>query len=424
MSTPEKDPEVAAAELEQAKAEAKSATTKARKEEREEREAAEPEAKAVRDAERRQKVAEAQKSASAAKRDEIAALIPDFKDVERGSLEDKSEKPLFSAALGQRALASAAAKLATHARGVLNTQDRWRLLVTSDADLATSDATYHDVAAGLEQLKEAAQEALREPDTADEPLEELDETKLSKLLMFAPVVAPVASAVAAAVPTLLGVFSAHRTLKSGDIQATDLAAAAAVAGALVDPDDAGAIRHDSFRLLPTDGVHREHADLVTLRRRLAALKLTLEQTKARTPASDDQTLGRIAARLALVESVSTAIDTFNASITAVPQGAARSPLGLAAAREELHPDDKDVAHAFTHALLVKADGGSVHQTIDDKPFLIDDKLSIIAAASITWMLIDARTSEVVGAGTAAGTATAHGTIGDRFDITLDDELGG
>lgn len=420
MSTPEpKDPEVVKAEAEKVKAEAESAKIKVRKEEREEREAAESGAKALRDAERRQKIAEAEKATTAATRDQIAALIPDFKDVDRGKLEDKSEKPMFEAALAQRALASAASAIADKARDELKGTGSWRLLITSDTGLAVSDATYHDVVAGLDELTQAAEGALHEPEAKDQATDHPGE--LLGMLAFAPAAAPVVSAVAAAVPALLGVFSAQRTLRSTDVQKNDLAGAAAVAGFLTTEGDDGTVVHDDFRLLPTDGVHRKHAALVRLRRRLTALKLTLEAEKARTSADDDKAHTRIAVRLGLTEGVSSAIDTFNASLVTVPQDATRSPLGVAATREQLHAGGENDPDAFTHVLLIKSEGGGVYQTIDDKPFLMDDKVSIIATVSVTWILIGAGTSEVVGAGTVGGTATAHGNIGDRFHVAFDDQ---
>ena len=47
-------------------------------------------------------------------------------------------------------------------------------------------------------------------------------------------------------------------------------------------------------------------------------------------------------------------------------------------------------------------------------------MSIVASASLTWLLIATETSEVVGGGILGGTATAHGKIGQRLKITLDD----
>lgn len=400
------DAEKLAAEREKLQAEADSAKTKALKEAREEREAAEPSAAAEREALRRQKVAEAEKAVATAQREQMAALVPDFKDVERGTVENKSEKPMFEAVLGQRALSNAARNVATVVRTCLDPAEGKRVLVTDDAELTVSDATYQDVHASLDQLTEAAQEALGESEGGAEATAEGEG--------FAPPLAAM-SAVAGAIPALLGVFSARRTLTSGEVVKDDLAAAAAVAGVILAIDGtAPALVHDDFRLLATDGVTAtKHAALVTLRRRLGMLQVELEGQQAETPASDKAALKMLSVRLGRITTACSAIDQFTAAAVAVPQGANRSPLSIAAARDQLH-----TGH-FSHVLLVKAAGGSVHQTLDDKPFMFKDRVSILAAASITWMLIEASTNSIMAADTAGGTATAHGKVGDRLQITIE-----
>lgn len=427
MSTPEpKDPDIARAAVDKAKAEAESAKIKARTEERLEQEAAEPSAKAVRDAERGQKIAEAEKDRAAAQREQITALVPSFKDVGRGDLEDKSEQPMFEAALAQRALARAASNVAAEVETKL--PDDWRVLITSDSELVTSDGTYHEVVAALRQLTLAAEEVLRNPDPVapNDAEADLNETEagLHALLAFAPVLVPAVSALAGMLPALLGVFSAHRTLKSAEVGKNDLAASASVAAALTGIAG-GEVALDNFRLLPTDGVHRMHAKLVTLRRQLTVLKLRLEneQSSANQPlaAESDQETKHRMVRLGLVDSVASAIDTFNVSLVAMPTGGTRSPLSVAATREQLHTEiGVTSANIFTHVLLVKSEGGSVHQTIDDKPFMMSDKLSIVASASLTWLLLATDTNAIVGAGTAGGIATAYGAIGDRLQLGFDE----
>lgn len=396
-------------EREKLQAEALSATTRAAKEAREEREAAEPSATAEREALRRQKIAEAEKAVATAQREQMAALVPDFKDVGRGTLENKSEKPMFEAVLGQRALSNAALDVATVVRTCLDPAQGKRVLVTDDAELTVSDATYQDIHASLKQLTEAAQEALAEPEAAAGGGEATPEGE-----GFAPPLAAM-SAVAGAIPALLGVFSARRTLMGNELAKDDLAASAAVVGAILAIEGtAPALVHDHVRLLDEEGdTAKKHGALVALRRRLGTLQMGLEAEKGETPASDKAALKMLSVRLGRITTACSAIDQFTASAVAIPEGANRSPLSIAATRDELH-----TGH-FSHILLVKAAGGSVHQTIDDKPFLAKDKVSILAAASITLMLIDASTNSIVAADTAGGTATAHGKIGDRLQITVE-----
>lgn len=403
------DPAALAAEQEKLQAEADSLKTKALKEAREEREASELGATALREAERRQKVAEAEKAVAAAKREQVTALIPDFKDVGRGTLEDKSDKPMFEVALAQRALADAASKAATVVRMCLDPPEGKCVLVTSDAELSASDATYQDVVVGLSQLTAACEEALAEPGT--DPLTDDTGTGI-EVETFVPL-APMLSAVASAIPALLGVFSARRTLKGSDVAKNDLAAAAALAGAIrAKEGQAPSLVHDDVRVLPAGGVYSKHATLVTLRRRLTTLKLELEAQRAQVPEGDKASLSRVVLRLARVDTVSSAIDQFNTSLVMVPEGATRSSLSAAASREQLHDG------TFTHVLVVKSEGGSVHQSIDDKPFMFGDKVSIAAAASITWILVEVATNHILGADAAGGTATAHGKIGDQLEISI------
>jgi hypothetical protein len=72
-------------------------------------------------------------------------------------------------------------------------------------------------------------------------------------------------------------------------------------------------------------------------------------------------------------------------------------------------------------LLIRSEGGGANQTIDDKAFLMSDKVSIVATASITWILISTSNSGIVDAGTTGGTATAHGDIGNTLKVTFDDD---
>jgi len=145
------------------------------------------------------------------------------------------------------------------------------------------------------------------------------------------------------------------------------------------------------------------------------VKLPLAHAKETAEAD---TADHVAGVLALLESVTTAIDAFSASLIAVADGATRSPLAIAATREQLHPDAPD---AFTHALLVRSESGGASQTIDDKAFWMSDKVSIVATASITWFLLKTSDSSIVDSGIAGDTATAHGEIGDTLRVTFDDD---
>jgi hypothetical protein len=441
----------AVADAAKAAADARSAEAKAVKDERDAAETGSAAAQLERAAKARQATAEADKAAAAAQRDQIAAFIPDFSKVERGNLDLKGEKPLFAEPLAQRALDSAATSLAAAASRVLD-KGQWRILVTSDAELATSHAAYLDVVTGLDQLTAAA----------DKLLGELSDTST---LEFAPL-GPALSALAGALPGLLSLFAAHRTVTSAAVSIDDLAAAAATAGAFTRLKDAGAVVHDDVRLLSTGGVHRRLATLsdrgqqlvgqrIALEAAVASAQARLELARAKvddalkalekTTADEEpakrkaldqarealgpleQELSAATVKLGLVQSVKSAIDAFITSLTAVGAGT-RSPLTLAAMRERLH-DVEDPAAAegdapaddgrFTHVLLVKGNGGAAMQLVEDKPLWSDDTFAVVATAGITYMLIETGESRVLAAGNVGGSVEAHGTLGERIDVQVD-----
>lgn len=369
-----------------------------------------------READSRKAIAEAQKATAAAQLEQVAALIPDLSKVERGTLELKGEQALFSAALGRGAL----------------------------------DAAYLDVATGVGQLLGAAGALL----------DDLSEARARERgAGFA--AGPVLAAVAQAIPGPLSLFSAHRTMTSASVTSDDLSAAAAAAGALRSAVGDAVLVHDDFRLLSHGALHNKLGDLAGKRQQLSARKMALEDEKARTGAQLSETRGSVEdvksalaeaegdvaarlqdqlvaerkevanyeerlskaeVRLGLIDSVSAAIDTFVASLTAAPEGANRSPLALAVMRER-HQAGGDAAggrdeEALTHVLLVKGGIGSVEQTVDDKPFLFKDRFSAVATATITYMLLDTARNAIVAAGNPSGSTAAQGKIGGEFEVTV------
>jgi hypothetical protein len=439
----------AQADADKAAADVRSARAKADKDERDAAWSDTAQAKKQREAESRKATAEAEKSTAAADRDRVAALIPDFSKVERGSLELKGDQPLFASPLANRALDEGAETLVTEALEVLPQGGKWRVLVTSDAELATSHAAYIDVVTGLDQLFETAEDLIDKISRAD-------------TLEFLPVV-PAIAALAGAVPGLLSLFSAHRTVTTAPVTVGDLAAAAATAGALKRAEPGGTVVHDDFRVLETSRVHQKLAALSKKREELVGHRIALESEKTAKSteleaahanikeitaqlqaapadaqpalraklketqdeaASLEQAISAATVKLGLIESVQSAIDAFVASLTAVPEGGKRSPLAQAAMREHLHdvadstkPTDKDPG-AFTHVLLVKGNGGSAVQTVEDRPLWWKDKFAVIATASITYMLLETAGSSILAAGNLGGSATGFGSIGDQFELEV------
>ncbi|HEY0640255.1 MAG TPA: hypothetical protein VGD67_21710, partial [Pseudonocardiaceae bacterium] len=119
-------------------------TTKADDPEQRARAAAEYEADApLREAKRRQAIAEANRAALAA---EIGPYVPDLSKVQAGSLTIEGDEAVAAAAVLGHALRTAAAQVAVPA-AVLGVEDT--VLVTTDPDLAGSDAVHGHVARRL-----------------------------------------------------------------------------------------------------------------------------------------------------------------------------------------------------------------------------------------------------------------------------------
>lgn len=347
--------------------------------------------------------AEAQAAVADAQQRAVAAYVPDLSRVSRGSLELKGDAPLFMNGVTQRALDVAATRLVEQlgTDGIAGTA---RLLITSDAELAASDAAYADVVTGMDELVAAADALLAAPDEAPADVR-------ASAAMLVPALGAVGQVAAAALPGVLSLLSAHRTVTTASARTSDLAAAASVAGELRRRHSEMTVVHDDIRLVPRGDVYQRLRDVGDRRRRLVARRVNLTATG---PAADDKYLqALLAAADALVE----AIDRFTSAARTIPQGATRAPLTLAALHEQLHGDPAN-ATTFTHVLFVQGTDGSVQQVTDDRPLWFKDRFEVVGSAGITYLLIDVPTSHVLSAGTAAGTATIHGRIGDSLTFEV------
>lgn len=371
-----------------AKADADAAEAAAAAAKRQEAEASSPAALARR-------AAVADKDAVAARRDQLAALVPDLSSVSRGDLTlAQGGQPAGGTAVGGRALHDAASAVAAAVVGRIDTDGS--VLVTSDDELAASDAAYHDVMLALEHLIRLAEDVLASTPAEVPPVAATPESLE---------VAAAAAAVGKAVPGVLSLLSAHRTVTTGTLDVDDLAASAAIAGALKSASANSKVFHDSVRLVAQNG--GVYDALEALRRRRADLVRRRVELEARTPAQD---VDELAQSIALVRSVSDSIDAFVTMLTTVPDGTTRSPLTAAALRQGLHDG------TFGFVLLVKAQSASGMQLVNDKPLWMKDTFSVIAAASITWLLLDARDGGVVDGGVTTGTTQLNGKIGRSLEF--------
>jgi hypothetical protein len=450
---------VASLELEQAKAaiELKTAEAAVEKERRERVEAESPLASAKREAEDQKAIDEAQLGSAESRQKQVSALIPDLSKVTPDKLEVKGETPLFGPSLAQRATTAAAARVALRVGETLGSgQGSARILVTSDAQLAASDAIYVEVLSGLDELITAAGKVIGE---VEPPAVEAAPPDSGHQDFFAAGVAgvavPVVKALAAALPGAISLLTAHHTLSTSPVTADSFAAAAVVAGELSQRTPKPAVFHDDFRLLPEGGaVLQKLSTLADERQKLTACKTPLEETKStesarlgglnaavkgleeklhETKKSDREpvrsqlegkhaeieacevAIGKCAVRLALIDSTAGAIDQFTTSLRTTAEGAAHSPLTAAILREQLHGDCRD-EDKFTHVLLVKAESGSAQQLIDDRPLMFKDRFSTIATTSVTYMLIETEGSTILRSGSIGGEATIEGTVGKSISV--------
>lgn len=438
MAKAKADAAKADAEAAKLRAEARVAEANARKAEAELADWNAPAGQHKRNAETQKAAAEADKAAADARRAQINALIPDLTDVDRGSMTITPDKGLFGTSLAHRALDQAAATIAARiAEPIAGGSNQPIVLITTDEDLTGSDAAYWEVTTGLKQLTKAA-------DKAHETLEQ----KVGSDLLPA-----IVGALAAALPPVLSLFSARRTVSTAPITVSDVAASAAVAGALLAKNPALTVIHDDFRLLASGQIQTDIEVLSEKRQLLVSHKLTLEQTrteqeaelalrrdrieqftKALVDADEKKTAdlellldqarreradaakkaGNASARIGVIDTVLTAIDSFTTSLVAVPEGAKWSALTAATRRQQLHGDK-----VFTDVLLVKGSAGSTLEVLNDKPLWSDDKFSALAEISVTYMLLHRESNGLLAAGAATGTVNVSGTIGDKFKISTD-----
>jgi hypothetical protein len=309
--------------------------------------------------------------------------------VERGELKVSGEQPLYGVLLSFRALHQAAVEVAKAVRR--SVQGDLSVLVTSDAALAAADASYLEVATGLEELQATAERVLAEPEAAV-PAPGLEAVGPGGAVL---------SAVAGSIPSVISLLSSQRSMATSATSADDLRTAASVAGALLEVDPQATVVHDDFRMLPVGSLHAKLAEVRNSRWKLAELSVQLRQGGP-GPSSE------AVLRAGTVDSLVAAIDAFVASVSAVPQGGTRSALTSAVLCEGLH------SGSFGHVLLVKGGSGSSTQVVDNRPLMLKDRFSVVATMTVSYLLVQTDDSRVISAGTASGESTLSGKVGNRI----------
>lgn len=384
------------------------------------------------------------------RRDQLAAMLPDLSKVDTSALTVAPDGPAIGAsALSFRAMTDAGSAVA--ARLTVPRQQGAtaalpsgvRVLLTSELDLATSDAVYLDVVTGVDELLKTIGTLV--------PAEAVDDDQGAAL--FPGVDA--ATAVASAIPAVLSLLSAQRTLTTSATTANDTAAAAAVIGALCRANIITV--HDQFRTIPNGVVYGKirSLDAARDRLRLASLaqaelvrnataeaaaadtavdKLTKDIARAReagVPTDDLETqlatdaaaqatyqeaLAVATARQTAIDTVATGADAFVAAVRAPGAGGTRSMLAKAALREQLHKGGGEPASPFEFVLLIKAEAGQTEQSTTNLPLWFKDRFSTIATASITFMLLHPDAGTIVDAGTVTTATSVHGKIGEEYTL--------
>jgi chromosome segregation ATPase len=334
-------------------------------------------------AEQASATAKAELETAEARQKQLTSLLPNLSGV-RGETKVSGDQPIYGQALARRALERAAVQVAAAVKAALG--DGVSILVTCDPDLADSDSAYLDVTTGLEELTAAADRVLAPP----------------ALEMVAPAAI---GAVAAAIPSVLSLLSAHRSITTTSGPADDMSAAASVAGALVKADPGALVRHDGFRTL--SGGSRIYQALGSLRQKRRALAARVQLAAADEGTAKDEAAEQAGPVIA-------AIDQFVASVTAVAPEGRRSALTSAALREGLHDG------TVRHVLLVTASSSSSSQLVNDRPLMWKDAFCVVAAASVTYLLVQTSDGRVVAGGTGSGTATLRGKINSQIVVEQTD----
>ena len=344
----------------------------------------------------------------------------------------------MGAALARHALQKAVDSLIGEVIDVLPSGADDVVLITDDPDLATSDAAYTEVTSALQQLTATADEILSAVPAGED---------------FGVAPAVVVGAVAAAIPPLLSLFSARRSVSTFALTADNTAAVAQLAGKLTAAGKR--VRIDDFRLVPSGHVvsleralRERRGALVRRKLEKDAERIQLETKRASSQQEVDdltkalhalsptdakyedvrthltqQRADRDAAASAalnatvavnVIDDLLTSIDAFLVAVHAVPEGGTRTPLANAALREELR--GQAGKPRFTRVLFVNASSGSAVQSVDDKPLWFDDKFESVASLNVSYWVIDAATSDLVAAGSAAGSARLKGTFGGTVKI--------
>jgi hypothetical protein len=340
-----------------------------------------------RDAEARAAVAKAEKEAISASLSAYTDVIPDLSKVDRGETKVTGDAGLFASALALRALEGAATEVAKDIKRKVG--NNYRLLLTADPDLATTDAAYLETIAGLDELASAADKLLQPPAEGN-----------VHFFVASAAVLGVGAALASAIPSVLSLMAARRSLSSREVPADDVLALMQVSAALAEADPGGFVWIDDFRVLRTGKVTEAVASVREKRQQLVERKLELK----------DREDGSDSVLAATVDALIASIDNYMVALFKVADGGKRSLYTMALLREQLH------TKSVSHVVLVKGSSGDANQLINDRPLWWEDKFSTVASMGVSYVLVSVEDGRVTGGGTRSASRSISGSIGSTFSI--------
>ena len=350
-----------------------------------------PAAAAGRAAQQRADTAQAEKSLFDSSFGQFTAAVPDLGKVSTGSATVDASSQLFGSALALQALARASSDAAADIAAKIADKSK-PVLVTTEIDLASTDAMYVQVEDGLTQLLRAARELAVPAGRQPAPGEG---TGGKESLVAAGV-----GLAAAALPAVLSLFSANRNISGAAVNADDTQAVIGVAAAMAQLEPPLKVLVDDFRVIERRGAISRLLDDVNAQR-LALARRKAELTNSASPEDGSS--------LALVSQVAAAIDAFLTMIMGIPSGASRSAYTSAILRERLHDG------SIPRVVLVKGTGGATAQVVSHRPLAFRDKFTTIASAGLAWLMVDTADGTVVAGGSKASTLEITGTIGKNIE---------
>jgi len=410
-----------------------------------------------RDATAAKDIALAKKATAEANREAATGWVPDLSAVTGGTTKFGEAPVMYGPSLSASAITSAARDLAAAVEPALaaRSQDRpLRILVTDQAQLVDSGGSYLDTVAQAETLLNAANSEIaksaeaRRDQPSPLPEGEIELIRIRGVEHLANIMAGVAATaaetpasapaeiaentLASIIPEIASLFSVDRTLSYATQDIDVITAHAAVVDAVLALDLTLTVTHDAFRTLPRSGIYGTVRELqialvglrtATLAEDALVSSITLVQPPDAAPdevkrkfAADKKRVDDAKNRQAAQAARAAAIEAFVVSVAAKPE-VGHSRLTLAAMREQLHGGENG---AFDFVLLVPKPTAGAHQILSDRK-IGWDRLSVGAAASLSYMLMDPRTGEIASSGVSGGRSGLAGRVGGQLALQGEDD---